>query len=99
MKLFFKRQARAELKRAVKYYNDEKPGLGNDFLDRTEESLTVILEGPNRFGVIYADVHCYPQIERFPYSIYYRVVHERRVEIVAIGHHKREPGYWHSRLE
>jgi toxin ParE1/3/4 len=97
MKLIFKRQARTELKQASQFYNDERRGLGIEFLDEVDAALKVILNGPNRFGVTYADVHCYV-MGRFPYSIFYRVS-KNRVEVVAIGHHRRQPGYWHGRIE
>lgn len=34
---------------------------------------------------------------RFPYAIVYREVSEEEVEIVAVAHLKRRPGYWTGR--
>lgn len=35
-------------------------------------------------------------IARFPYRIYYRARPDEIV-VVAIGHHRRKPGFWRSR--
>jgi hypothetical protein len=34
---------------------------------------------------------------RFPFSLVYRVL-ESEVEVLAVAHGKRRPGYWRSRL-
>ena len=35
-------------------------------------------------------------LERFPFSVHYRV-NEEEIVIVAVAHQKRRPGYWASR--
>lgn len=35
---------------------------------------------------------------RFPYAVVYRVRGEQVVEIVAVAHYRRRPGYWRRRL-
>ncbi|MFY7941775.1 MAG: hypothetical protein ACOVOX_12785 [Burkholderiaceae bacterium] len=32
-------------------------------------------------------------MKRFPYSVFYDVM-ANRVTVLAIGHHRRKPGYW-----
>jgi hypothetical protein len=35
-------------------------------------------------------------LPHFPFSLVYRVRHAE-IEIVAVAHHRRRPGYWRSR--
>ena len=35
-------------------------------------------------------------LKRFPYTLHYRVVGEV-IDILAVAHQKRRPGYWHKR--
>ena len=35
-------------------------------------------------------------LPNFPFSIVYRV-HQNAVQVVAVAHHRRRPGYWHGR--
>jgi hypothetical protein len=36
-------------------------------------------------------------LHRFPYGIIYRLLGDDVLEILAIAHHKRRPGYWGRR--
>jgi len=35
-------------------------------------------------------------LKRFPFSVIYRLL-EGQLQIVAVAHHKRRPGYWRTR--
>jgi toxin ParE1/3/4 len=35
-------------------------------------------------------------LPNFPFSVIYRV-HENAVQVIALAHHRRQPGYWRSR--
>jgi toxin ParE1/3/4 len=35
-------------------------------------------------------------LQRFPYVVFYREVDDR-VEVIAVAHGAREPGYWRNR--
>lgn len=37
-------------------------------------------------------------LKRFPYLLVYRVVDER-IEIIAVAHGRRRPGFWRHRLK
>jgi hypothetical protein len=39
----------------------------------------------------------YP-LARFPFSIIYRLKDDELIEIVALMHHKKKPGYWAGRV-
>ena len=88
--------AQAELDEAIKYYNSERSGLGDEFLTEVLGSLERIAEHPKAW-------HRYSrrtrrcQTRRFPYGIVYQAA-AKSILVVAIAHLHRKPGYWKSRL-
>ena len=38
------------------------------------------------------------RMDRFPHVVYYRVKDERLIEVLAVAHGRRQPGYWRDRL-
>ncbi len=95
MRLIYHPEAREELKAAATFYANRLPGLGSDFLDEFERSVTYILEAPARFRCMDRDVRIY-SLKRFPYAIYFRV-EAQVVRILAIKHHRQHPDYWKHR--
>jgi plasmid stabilization system protein ParE len=91
--------ASTEVAEAAAWYDDRKPGLGDDFLDEMERSLAVIAEAPSRWprvGGLVEEVRRV-QLHGFPYAVIYRVG-ARDVLILAVAHMRRRPGYWRRRL-
>jgi plasmid stabilization system protein ParE len=96
MRLIYHPDAEAELIEAGQFYEQRVSTLGIQFLDAADQTIRVILETPERWSVIEADVRHY-LMPRFPYTIYYRVLHDH-VRILAFKHHSRHPDYWRYRL-
>ncbi len=95
MKCWFHPEARQELLESIDYYNLQQDGLGQRLLDSLIEGLNRIKAHPNMYRKIAADWHqC--RVPRFPFGLIYRVVNQR-IEIVAVMHLSRKPGYWRDR--
>ena len=92
----FRRQARRELQEAVDWYEQKRPGLGEQFRLGVEKVVDRIRRSPEIHAVAYRDVRC-ALVPRFPYAIYYRVKRDRLV-VIAVFHAKRDPGAWQSRV-
>ena len=91
----FHPEARAEYLASIAYYEDERVGLGSEFVQDVESAIQMILVYPSAFPVIGADVRrC--MLRRFPYGIMYATLDET-VVVIAVAHAKRPPGYWQSR--
>jgi len=93
-RMLFDPAAEFELREAADFYDLESPGLGGVFLDAVESSLRALLEFPQS-GSILADGQRKLVLEGFPYYIVYwtdGVV----IEIYAVAHERRRPGYWHD---
>ncbi|MGB3514891.1 MAG: type II toxin-antitoxin system RelE/ParE family toxin [Elainellaceae cyanobacterium] len=89
-------EAIAELDGAVAYYQDQRSGLGLDFLSNVEQAFGKIQQHPE-LGTPYTvrGLRRYV-LQRFPFSIFYAEL-EACIWIVAIAHSKRKPNYWRKR--
>jgi plasmid stabilization system protein ParE len=96
MRLIYHPDAAAELIEAAQFYEARVPQLGAEFLAAADKALSVLLDAPERWRILEADVRRYP-MRRFPYFIYYRVLPDH-VRILAFAHHRRHPEYWRERL-
>lgn len=97
MKLGFAATAEADLQSAVNWYNKEREGLGNEFLDELASAMKAIERDPLRFARVESvrtrrEIRSY-SLKRFPYS----VINERVADeftVIAVAHAKRRPSYW-----
>lgn len=89
-------EARAELDGAIAYYEEQKTGLGLDFLSEVERTVSKIQQNPN-LGASYKTTGLRRYVmQRFPFLIFYREF-EEIIWIVAIAHSNRRPNYWRQR--
>lgn len=95
MRVTYHPGAEAEVIDAALYYSAKAWGLGADFLDQIDQAVSKILRDPTRFEVIEDDIRRCP-VQRFPYSMYYRI-HGDTLRILVVKHHARHPDYWKPR--
>jgi toxin ParE1/3/4 len=90
----FHPSAREELVQSAHYYQVQTAGLGSRFATAVQDTVRRIQESPLLYRVIEGDIRrC--RVLRFPYGVVYRV--RERIEVIAVMHLHREPGYWKSR--
>ena len=89
-------EAIAELDGAVAYYQNQRSGLGLDFLADVERAFSKIQQHPE-LGRSYKirGLRRYV-LQRFPFFIFYAEL-KACIWIVAIAHSKRKPDYWRKR--
>lgn len=91
-------EAREELFAAVLWYDEQREGLGSEFLDAIEAVLARITEAPLSFPRDAFDNRARRAlVPRFPYAIVF-VEHADDVRMVAFMHGKRVPRYWAKRI-
>ena len=90
------REAEAELREAVKYYEGKRPALGLDFAHEAENVVESIRHSPERWPVR-ADGTRRCLLSRFPYIVVYVLLNEQ-IWVIAFAHCKRQPGYWSTRV-
>ena len=92
---WFHPEALAEADEAAAFYKAQQPELEVRFLEALNEAITRIRRNPLMYHGVGGNVRkC--RILRFPYGVIYRVGDER-IEVIAVMHLRRWPGYWKSR--
>ena len=91
----FHPEAVRELRAAFLWYFDRNPIVAQSFQAETEHAVEEVLEDPRRWPKWgnFERKYVFP---RFPFNLIYRVNLEA-VEVVAVAHQKRKPGYWKKR--
>jgi toxin ParE1/3/4 len=96
----FHKNAQAELRSAVAWYEERRKGLGRRFYERVEVVVTRAARGelPGLVVPVSAGKRDIRKVRvpRFPYLVYYER-HADECVILAIAHMKRRPGYWLKR--
>jgi plasmid stabilization system protein ParE len=89
--------AEAELQSAAIWYEEKRRGLGIEFVAVVDSALQSVLENPEAYAVWRPDrPYRMRSLKRFPYVVFFRI-DSATVEIVAVAHAKRRPGYWLDR--
>jgi toxin ParE2 len=85
-----------ELGEAIAYYNDQFPGLGDNFYDEFMDVCSIFSIYPSTWRKIGEHTHRI-NLKRFPYLVLYAIdAHE--ILITCIAHHHREPAYYIERI-
>lgn len=88
--------ASREVEDAFAWYLERSLRAAESFLREFERGLGLVKETPRLWPRFEAGTRRYV-LRRFPYSIVYRELGEDVIEVVAVAHDKRRPGYWHDR--
>jgi plasmid stabilization system protein ParE len=90
-------EAEEELRAALRWYEAKRPGLGLELIGVVDQALAAIAAMPHRFPVWAADTkYRRAVLRRFPYVVVFED-REDTVEVVALAHVRRRPGYWRER--
>jgi len=88
-------EADAEIQEAFSWYEEQKPGLGHEFLAAVTVTLAAVEEAPRRYPKVRGETRR-ALVARFPYSILYIAEPEATI-VTACFHGKRDPRRWHDR--
>lgn len=89
--------AEAEHYEAIQFYESRSAGLGRDYLSEFEQLMDNVVEAPHRCRIERKPDVRRATLRRFPYKVVYREF-EAHIQILAVSHKRRRPGYWASRL-
>ena len=87
--------AAADVEGAYRWYEDQRAGLGEEFLGAVQAGLAVAAAHPLAAPIVHRDTRRL-LLKRFPYGVFYRLV---RDDIIVVGvlHAKRHPRVWRDR--
>src|SRR5438105_11911666 len=92
----FRPAADAELHHARDWYQIRSPRTAERFLAEVDRAIALIVEEPERWAHYLRGTRCF-RLRRFPYLVVYRF-DEPMVNVIAVAHASRRPGYWRKRL-
>jgi plasmid stabilization system protein ParE len=87
--------AEAHVDEAYRWYNQQRPGLGEEFILSLEASLASIQRSPLLYPKVRGETRR-AVIKRFPYSVFYSVRGDR-IGVAAVFHSSRNPRTWQER--
>jgi len=93
-------EAESEIRATIARYERACPGLGSEFWGEVQHTLALILERPAIRAIVRrvsvrGTARRMP-LRRFPYFIVYRD-RDQDIEMIALAHTSRLPGYWRTR--
>ena len=97
MKFRYEPAARRELDDAMDFYDQQRIGLGDEFLDEVERVVALLTEN-TRLGRRLLENHRFFLLYRFPFRLVY-ALEDPGIRIIALAHQKRRPDYWRGRVE
>ena len=91
----FHPEALEEADHAALFYSSRQVGLDRRFVEALEDTVARIRRNPSLYRRVDDGIRkC--RLPRFPYAVIFRDTNES-IEIIAVMHLKRQPGYWRSR--
>jgi toxin ParE1/3/4 len=89
-------EARLETDAAFDWYRERSTRAAERFYLELEKAHTAIQSSPETWAEYLYGKRRY-RLKRYPYVVVFRVA-EHRIEVIAVAHGRRKPGYWRNRL-
>jgi plasmid stabilization system protein ParE len=89
-------EAEQDLVEAAVWYEEQRPGLGQRFLDAAGAALSTASTSPRAFPVVHGSTRR-TLMRRFPFAIFYQM-EEERIVVIGVFHASRHPRAWRRRL-
>jgi hypothetical protein len=92
----FHPEAREEYLDTIAWYLTHSAVIARGFQHEVHQAVDHIRRGPGQWPIFVDRVH-WIRLRRFPYVLYFEEVSAERVEVLAVAHANRRPGYWRNR--
>lgn len=93
----FHREAAAEYDAAFGWYLERSTDAARKFDVEVDRALTQILQAPQRWAAGSHNTRKF-LLRQFPFTLIYRERVLGDIQVVAVAHTSRKPGYWKRRL-
>jgi plasmid stabilization system protein ParE len=90
--LIVRRRAEAHAASARNWYNEQRPGLGDAFVEELGAAIERAHQNPLHYQMIYRDIRRV-LLRRFPYAVFY-VAEKARVVVLAVLRQSEDPQKW-----
>lgn len=90
-------RAKADIRRAAKWYEKQRKGLGVAFVAEVDKAIAGIEANPEQFRFIYQDIR-HAITHRFPYGVFYRIK-KTTIVVSAVIHLQRSNVRWKGQAD
>jgi hypothetical protein len=87
--------AAGEIEAARRWYSERNPEASAAFLADIDAAMRAVFDAPHRWPRIHVRYRRYI-MRSFPFSVVYLTL-PASIEVIAVAHHRRRPGYWLAR--
>ena len=94
-RVIFRARALADINDAYGWYEEQRYGLGANFMAELEDVEARIGQNPELFQRVRGLVRR-AMLHKFPYGVFYLAKPEF-VSVIAVMHHARDPKHWQRR--
>jgi hypothetical protein len=84
-------EARSEVIDVADYYEGQRSGLGDEFIEEFDRALDIVESHGARMASVVRDIRVV-RLMRFPYGIYYRIV-GNTARVLTVKHLHRDPEF------
>ena len=88
----YRRKLGRDLAGAYGWYEEQRAGLGEEFLAAVDTTFDAIERIPEMFRRVHGEVRR-ANVSRFPYAVFYRI-DPKSVVVLTILHTARDPKLW-----
>jgi toxin ParE1/3/4 len=89
LRLIVRPDAEADIAAGYDWYEEQREGLGREFVEEVSTAIAAVQSEPQRFPAIFRNLRR-ALVHRFPYGIFF-VVRSDAVVVVAAMHLARDP--------
>jgi toxin ParE1/3/4 len=93
----FHDEAAAEYDAAFDWYLARSPDAARRFDTEVQRALQQVLDNPRRWAVGPPGTRRY-LLRKFPFLLIYRETSQNVMQVIALAHTSRKPGFWKERL-
>jgi len=95
-KLIFAPETENDISEAYGWYEEQRFGLGEEFISCVDASIQAICRSPEMYKIIFENYRrCL--VRRFPYSIFYEYSNGV-ITVYSVFHNSQDPQKWRDRL-
>jgi toxin ParE1/3/4 len=81
---------------AIAWYLTHSKSIARTFQLEVHQAIDRIRQGPNQWPAFEGPVR-WIRLNRFPYILYFEILTADAVQVLAVAHANRRPGYWRYR--